>query len=127
MTRSALAARTIPKVSDACRDKGGDVPCTLPVALRPPYPCGMVDNPTIGELLKAKMIAEADVTLAVHTYMDDPNTGVLSIGNGYQIDVAEAVRSSKFASHMMEQPDSTPLGRRDAIRTAILRARPEKR
>lgn len=86
----------------------------------------MAQNPTTGELFKAKAVLEADVVAAVDTYMADPGTTAFLFGDGYRIDLAEAVRSHGWASVTVATKDATEHLKRIAVRTAILLARPEK-
>ena len=82
---------------------------------------------TTGELYKAKAIREADVQAAVDAYMADPATTAFLFGDGYQIDLAEAVSSHEWAKVTVANKDTTDHLRRAAVRTAILLARPESR
>ena len=86
----------------------------------------MAENPTTGELYKAKAILDADVVSAVDAFMTDPSTTAFLFGDSYQIDLAEAVRSHERASVIMGNTDATEHLKRTAVRTAILRARPLK-
>lgn len=86
----------------------------------------MTQNPTTGELYKAKAILEADVVAAVEAFMTDQNTTAFLFGDGYQIDLAEAVRSHAWASVTLGTKDATEHLKRVAVRTPILLARPEK-
>lgn len=86
----------------------------------------MAENPTTGELYKAKAILEADVVAAVDAFMADPTTTLFVFGDGYQVDLAEAVRSHEWASVTVGTKDATEHLKRAAVRTAILLARPEK-
>jgi hypothetical protein len=81
---------------------------------------------TTGELYKAKAILEADVQAAVDAFMADPTTTAFLFGDGYQIDLAEAVSSHEWAKVTVANKDTTDHLRRAAVRTAILLARPEK-
>ncbi|WP_156368999.1 hypothetical protein [Methylobacterium sp. Leaf100] len=49
--------------------------------------------PTTGELFKAKAVTEADIVAAVDAFMADPNTTAFLFGEGYRLDIAEAVRA----------------------------------
>jgi hypothetical protein len=86
----------------------------------------MAENLTTGELYKAKAILEADVVAAVDAFMADPTTTAFLFGDGYQIDLSEAVRSHEWASVTVGTKDATEHLKRTAVRTAILLARPEK-
>jgi hypothetical protein len=86
----------------------------------------MAENPTTGELYKAKVILEADVQAAVDAFMADPATTTFLFGDGYQIDLAEAVSSHEWAKVTVTNRDTTQHLRRAAVRTVILLARPQK-
>jgi len=86
----------------------------------------MAENPTTGELFKAKSILEADVVAVVDAFMADPTTTAFLFGDGYQIDLAEAVSSHEWAKVTVANKDTTEHLRRAAVRTAILLARPKK-
>lgn len=86
----------------------------------------MAENPTTGDLYKTKAILEADVVAAVDAFMADPTTTAFLFGDGYRIDLAEAVSSHEWAKVTVATKDTTDHLRRTAVRTAILLARPEK-
>ena len=86
----------------------------------------MAENPTAGELYKAKAILEADVVAAVDAFMADPTLTTFLMGEGYALDLHAAVSDSPFALGLMANPDAKPSSKRSAIRTAILLARPVK-
>lgn len=83
-------------------------------------------NPTTGELFKAKALADDDIVAAVAAYMADPTTSAFLFGDGYTIDLAEAVKAHEWASVTVGNKDATDHLKRAAVRTAILLARPEK-
>jgi len=83
--------------------------------------------PTTGELFKAKAITEEDVVAAVDAYMADPTTTLFVMGEGYGLDLAEAVRTHEWAFVTVSHSTATDHLKRAAVRTAILLARPEKR
>lgn len=83
-------------------------------------------SPTTGELYKAMTLTEADIGAAVDAYMTDPTTTDFLFGDGYRIDLAEAVRTHEWASVTVGTKDATEHLKRAAVRTAILLARPEK-
>ncbi|KQO66052.1 hypothetical protein ASF22_05130 [Methylobacterium sp. Leaf87] len=82
--------------------------------------------PTTGELSKAKAVTEADIVAAVDAFMADPGTTAFLFGEGYRLDLAEAVRAHEWASVTTANKDATDHLKRAAVRTAILLARPEK-
>lgn len=86
----------------------------------------MAENPTTGEHYKAKAILEADVVAAVDAFMADPTTTAFLFGDGYQIDLSEAVSSHEWAKVTVANKEATEHLKRAAVRTAILLARPEK-
>ncbi|POR40016.1 hypothetical protein [Methylobacterium sp. V23] len=86
----------------------------------------MAENSTTGDLFKAKAILEADVVTAVDAFMADPTNREFLFGDGYRIDLAEAVQSHEWAKVTITNTDATEHLKRVAVRTAILLARPEK-
>jgi hypothetical protein len=87
----------------------------------------MTDAPkTTSELFKAKAVSDADIAAAVGAFMADQNTSAFLFGEGYRIDLAEAVRAHEWASVTTANKDATDHLKRAAVRTAILLARPEK-
>ena len=92
----------------------------------PSYRAAMAETPTIGDLCKAKTILEDDVEAAVDAFMGDPSLTTFLIGNGYMIDVHDAVSASPFALGILANPAAKPIFKRAAVRTAILLARPSK-
>jgi hypothetical protein len=86
----------------------------------------MAENPTTGELYKAKSILEADVVAAVDAFMADPSMTSFLFCNDYQIDLAEAVSRHEWAKVTVANKEATEHLKRVAVRTAILLARPEK-
>jgi hypothetical protein len=83
-------------------------------------------NPTIGELYKAKAVADDDIRAAVDAFLADPTTTLFMLGEGYGVDLAAAVAAQAWATKEMADPKATEHIRRHAVRTAILLARPEK-
>ena len=86
----------------------------------------MAENLTTSELYKAKSILEADVVAAVDAFMADPTMTAFLFGDGYRIDLAEAVSSHEWAKVTVANKDATEHLKRTAVRTAILLARPDK-
>jgi hypothetical protein len=86
----------------------------------------MAGKPTTSELYKAKSILEADVVAAVGALMTDLTTTAFLFGNGYRIDLAEAVSSHGWAKDTVACTDTMDHLRRAAVRPAILLVQPEK-
>ncbi|MER2266486.1 hypothetical protein [Methylobacterium oxalidis] len=87
----------------------------------------MADTPTTSDLFKAKAITDGNVHAAVDAYIADPSTSLFVMGEGYGLDLAEAVQAHKWAKATVSHPTATEHLKRAAVRTAILLARPEKR
>lgn len=87
----------------------------------------MSDTPTTGDLFKAKAFTADDLRAAVDAYMADPTTTQFTMGEGYCLNLAEAVRSHGWAKAAVCDADAPDLFRRAAVLTAIILARPEKR
>jgi hypothetical protein len=83
-------------------------------------------HPTTGELLAAKAVTDADIAAAVDAFLADRSTSPSLLGEGYQIDHAEAVRAHEWASVTTANEPATDHCERAAVRTAILLARPER-
>jgi hypothetical protein len=81
---------------------------------------------TTGELFKAKAVTDADMAAAVDAFMADSSTPAFLFGEGYRIDLAEAVHAHEWASVTTANDKATDHLKRKAVRTAILLARPEK-
>lgn len=79
---------------------------------------------TTGELFTAKAVTEADIVAAVNAFMADPSTSAFLFGEGYRIDLAEAVRMHEWASVTTANEKATDHLKRAAVRTAILLVRP---
>jgi hypothetical protein len=88
---------------------------------------GMAEQLTIGELLRANVFCEDDVQAAVDAYLADPTTRWLRLRGSYALDVAEAVGSNIAARETLRRPRPIEPVKRRVVRSAILRARPEKR
>lgn len=86
----------------------------------------MAEHPTTGELYKAKTLIDEDIVAAVDAFMADHTTTAFLFGDGYRIDLAEAVRLHEWASVTFGTKDASEHLKRAAVRTAILLARPEK-
>ena len=86
----------------------------------------MANDPTFGDLYKAKAIVEGDLTSAIDAFMADPTTSRFAISEGYTADLAAAIAASPFARNMLESPDTKVQSKRSAVRTAILLSRPVK-
>ena len=86
----------------------------------------MAEPPTIGELLKAEVLASDEICAAVDAWLEKPDAGPYPVGGGYLLDLAAAVRSHPFSNAVLSGGHATPSRKRKAVRTAILLARPEK-
>jgi hypothetical protein len=86
----------------------------------------MAENPTTGDLYKAKAILDADIVATVDAFMAEPTTTTFLFGDGYRIDLAEAVSCHEWAKVTVANKEATEHLKRVAVRTAILLARPEK-
>ncbi|KAB1072876.1 hypothetical protein [Methylobacterium soli] len=83
--------------------------------------------PTTGELFKAKAITAEDLHAAVDAYMADPTTTLFMMGEGYGLDLAEAVRGHEPTRKVLASPDESATFKRTMVQTAIILARPVKR
>jgi hypothetical protein len=83
-------------------------------------------NWTTSELYKPEVVLKADVAAAVDAFMADPFTTAFPLGDGYWIDLAEAVSSHEWAKVTVANKDTTDHLRLAAVHTANLLARPDK-
>lgn len=86
----------------------------------------VAENPTTGELLKAKAIASKKVEAAVDAVLVKPDVGQYPIGSGYLLDLGAAIQAHKPSAAALAAPFTTEAFKRTMVRTAILLARPEK-
>jgi hypothetical protein len=86
----------------------------------------MATDPTIGELFKQSLVLDADVRAAVDAYMDDVETGVFPVGEGYGLDLGAAVDAHGPARKAVADPNAWDTFKRTLVRTAVLLARPTK-
>ena len=91
-----------------------------------PYLAAMANDPTFGDLYKAKAILEADLEAAVEAYMTDPSIDQFAISGKHIADPAAAVKASTFATLMLCDPANAPKSKRSAVRAAILLSKPVK-
>ncbi|MCJ2079829.1 hypothetical protein [Methylobacterium sp. J-090] len=92
-----------------------------------PYLASMAYAPqTTGELFKAKAVTDSDIAAAVDAFLVDPSISGFLFGEGYRIDLAEAVSAHEWAFVTTSNKDATEHLMRAAVRTAILLVRPEK-
>ncbi|MER2266505.1 hypothetical protein [Methylobacterium oxalidis] len=59
--------------------------------------------------------------------MADAGTGVFPIGDGYSLDLGNAIDAHPFAHAVVRDPAAVAAVKRTAVRTAILLVRPQKR
>ena len=86
----------------------------------------MADQPTVGDLVKAKEIAIKDVDALIAAHQANPKAGPLPLGADYKLDVAVAIKGHRPAAAAVADPVLRDGWKRTMIRTAILLARPEK-
>ncbi len=84
----------------------------------------MTNDPTFGELYKAKAILEADLEAAIDAFIADPTTVSFTIGEAYTVDPHAAVAASPFATATMAQANSSEYVKRSFVRMAILLSKP---
>lgn len=86
----------------------------------------MAENPTTGELFKAKAITSDEVHAAVDAVLTKPEVGAYPIGGGYLLDLGAAIQAHKPSATALADPKAGEKFRRVMARTAILLARPQK-
>ena len=98
----------------------------LAATLALPYFPPMAENPTTGELFKAKVILEADVVAAVEAVFAGQATDAYPIKDGYTLDLLAAIEGNPAARAGLVAEGVSVAYRRNLARTAILLARPTK-
>ncbi|MCY1643236.1 hypothetical protein [Methylorubrum sp. SL192] len=83
-------------------------------------------SPTVGELFKAKAVTDEQVNAAVEVYLTDLEAGMHAIADGYVVDLDAAVVTHSWASFVLANEEASAAVRHNAVRTAILLARPQK-
>lgn len=81
---------------------------------------GMSNESYFSDLLKTKLIKEADLAAAVDAYMLDRSSGLFPLGDIHQVDLAAAVEASPYARYMLADPKIEEASKRAAVGTAIL-------
>ena len=74
-----------------------------------------------------RRITDDDVRDAVDAFMFAPTTSHVVIGDGYVRDPAATVEADSYATRVLGTVHATWAARLNAVRTAILPTRPEKR
>ena len=86
----------------------------------------MTENPTTGDLFKAKAITSDEIDAAVDAILARPDVGQYPIGGGYLLDLGAAIQAHKPSLAALTDLDRPEKFRGTMARTAILLARPEK-
>lgn len=86
----------------------------------------MADNPTTGDLFKAKLVTNDEVDRAVEVVLSGAATDVHALAGGYTLDLVAAVANHTAASAGLAADGVSAAYRRNLARTAILLARPVK-
>ena len=87
----------------------------------------MEERATIGSLLSTHEITVEDVQRAIDTYLAVPTTTSFSLAQGYELNLAEAVRARPMAYNSFLNPAVRWSHKREAVRSALLLAYPLKR
>lgn len=86
----------------------------------------MASNPTVSDLLKSKVVTDAQVSAAVDAVLANPRTGPFELASGWVIDLTAAVKADRHAMATLKEPTAKPGSKRAAVRSAILLAHPVK-
>ena len=89
-----------------------------------PYSAAMTRRPMTLDLFDTFQVVDDDVTAVVDTYLAEPACGMVSFGEGFQLDPAAAVALHPFARILLHQPWTSADLRRAAVRAAIMLAQP---
>ncbi|WP_407519949.1 hypothetical protein [Methylobacterium oryzisoli] len=82
------------------------------------------DIPTLGDLFKVNAVTDLHLSAAVAAYLADPRPGLREIASGIRLDIAAAVEAHEWARRVVADESIIAQARRNAIRRAILMARP---
>jgi hypothetical protein len=86
----------------------------------------MAENPTTGELYKAKTITGDEIEAAADVFLCDPTVSTFRFESGHTLNVSASVEGHAWSKSTVANPEATEHLKRQAVRTAILLARPEK-
>lgn len=84
----------------------------------------MFSHPIVLDHYGARKIRDEDIDAAVDAYFRDPSTSVHPIGNDILIDIAAAIEGSAYVRLALGNQGVPDAQKRQAIRAAILLARP---
>ncbi|MGY2048159.1 hypothetical protein [Methylobacterium sp. JK268] len=82
------------------------------------------EAPTLADLFKARSLTDQDLSAAVTAYFSDPRPGPREIARGIRLDIAAAIAAHDWARTVVADETIIATARRNAVRAAILRARP---
>lgn len=77
-----------------------------------------------GDAYKQKLVPAEEIDAAVSAYLTDRTALTTVTVDGKHIDVAAAVLAQPYTIEVLVREDATPMQKRQAVRTAILLARP---
>ncbi|ACA16502.1 conserved hypothetical protein [Methylobacterium sp. 4-46] len=80
--------------------------------------------PTLGELFRVRAVTDGELSAAVTSFFADPRPGPREIARGIRLDIAAAVAAHEWACRVVADEAIVATARRNAVRAAILRARP---
>jgi hypothetical protein len=81
-------------------------------------------RPTVADLCAAGAVAEADLDKAVQAYLDDRTIPRAPLGDGRVVELGPAVEAHAAARALVARDDAEPGALRQAVRAALLAARP---
>ncbi|WP_066927331.1 hypothetical protein [Methylobacterium sp. CCH5-D2] len=68
----------------------------------------MADQKTTGELRKAAEITDDEINAAVDAVLAKPKTEPYPIGDGYRLDLAEAIKAHEPTVKALADPEAKP-------------------
>jgi hypothetical protein len=79
---------------------------------------------SVGDLLQAKTITQADVDAAVDAFLGNPKVGRFKLAVGCVVDLTAAVKADRHATATLKEPTARPGSKRAAVKSALLLACP---
>lgn len=79
---------------------------------------------SVGDLLQARMITQANLDAAIDAFLANPMIGPFELASGCTIDLTAVVKADRHATATFKEPTARLGSRRAAVKSALLLARP---